>query len=352
MTDVYQFLAQHLDGLPGGFPATASGVELRILKRLFTPQEAVVAAGLTMMPEPADPIAGRLNMEVNSLAQTLYAMSRKGLIFRLTKGDKPLYMAAQFVIGIWEYHVKDLDQDLIADFNEYAPYLMKDTLAKTRTQQLRVIPVSQSLSAEMKVMPYEVAEEIIRTQKKIVVAPCICRKEHHMVGKGCDFPMETCLSFGAGAYFYEENGLGRTITQDEALDILSQGTEAGLVLQPGNSQNPVNICMCCGCCCQILINLKRLEAPAAVVSSNWYAKVDESACTACEACAQRCQMAAITVEETAHIDLNRCIGCGLCVAACPFEAMTLMEKDPSQRSAPPKNTVETYVRIAQERGLF
>jgi electron transport complex protein RnfB len=352
MTDAYQFLAQHLDRLPGGFPATASGVELRILKRLFTPQEAVIAAGLTLMPEPAEPIADRLHMEAKSLAETLYAMSRKGLIFRLTKGEKPLYMAAQFVIGIWEYHVNDLDRDLIADFNEYAPHLMKDTLAKTRTQQLRVVPVSQSLSADMKVMPYEVAEEIIRTQKKIVVAPCICRKEHHMAGKGCDFPLETCFSFGAGAHYYEENGWGRAISQDQALNILKQGIEAGLVLQPGNSQKPVNICMCCGCCCQILKNLKRLDAPAAVVASNWFAAVDETACTACQSCAQRCQMDAITVGETARIDLNRCIGCGLCVAACQFEAMALMEKDPSRRATPPKNTVETYVRIAQERGLF
>ena len=32
-------------------------------------------------------------------------------------------MAAQFVIGIWEYHVNDLDEGLIRDFNEYIPYL-------------------------------------------------------------------------------------------------------------------------------------------------------------------------------------------------------------------------------------
>ena len=37
MKDVYKRLAEHLDDLPAGFPATDSGVELRILKRLFTP---------------------------------------------------------------------------------------------------------------------------------------------------------------------------------------------------------------------------------------------------------------------------------------------------------------------------
>ena len=53
-----------------------------------------------------------------------------------------------------------------------------------------------------------------------------------MVGKGCDRLLEACLIFGSGAYYYEKNGLGRSISQDEALEILNKGFEAGLVLQP------------------------------------------------------------------------------------------------------------------------
>jgi electron transport complex protein RnfB len=52
MTDVYEKLAQHLDSLPAGYPRTESGVEMRILKRLFSPEEAELATTLTMMPEP------------------------------------------------------------------------------------------------------------------------------------------------------------------------------------------------------------------------------------------------------------------------------------------------------------
>ena len=40
MTDVYEKLAKHLDNLPAGYPSTESGVEMRILKRLFSPEEA------------------------------------------------------------------------------------------------------------------------------------------------------------------------------------------------------------------------------------------------------------------------------------------------------------------------
>lgn len=37
--DIYDQLAHHLDQLPAGYPATESGVERRILRRLFTPEK-------------------------------------------------------------------------------------------------------------------------------------------------------------------------------------------------------------------------------------------------------------------------------------------------------------------------
>ncbi len=350
MTDVYQRLANHLDNLPGRFPTTDSGVELRILKRMFSKAEAEIAPGLTMMPEPVPAIAARMDRDPVELATMLADMSKKGLIFRSSKGGEKHYMAAQFVIGIWEYHLNDLDEDLIRDVNEYLPYFMKAGWVNQKTRQLRVVPISKSIRAEISVMPYEKAEEIVKRQSKIVVSPCICRREHKMVGKGCDKPEEVCLVFGTGAYYYEENGLGRAITQDEALALLNTGLEAGLVLQPGNAQKPSNICMCCGCCCQILKNLRSLERPAQVVHTNYYAEVAMEDCDACEACADRCQMDAIEVGDAARVDRERCIGCGLCVTECPVDAMTLKQKAPADRYVPPKNTFETYLTMARESG--
>ena len=40
LQDVYENLRAHLDRLPAGFPRTPTGLEIRILKRLFTPDEA------------------------------------------------------------------------------------------------------------------------------------------------------------------------------------------------------------------------------------------------------------------------------------------------------------------------
>ena len=350
MADVYTRLARHLDDLPAGFPATESGVEIRILKRLFSEEEADLAARLIMMPEPAAAIAARTGRDESVLETMLERMSKKGLIFRSTKNGQNLYMAAQFVIGIWEYHLNDLDEELIRDVNEYLPLLMKKAWVKQETKQLRVVPIARSISAGMSVMPYEMAEEIIGRQAKIVVSPCICRREHEMVGKGCGKPMEVCLSFGSAATFYEENGLGRVITREEAVAVLKTGLEAGLVLQPGNSQKPSNICMCCGCCCQVLKNLKSLDSPAKAVHTNYYAVVTPENCTACEACVSECQMDAIAVADTAEVDRGRCIGCGLCVPACPSEAISLRQKDAPDRYVPPKNVFETYLNMARERG--
>ncbi|MCD4674373.1 MAG: 4Fe-4S binding protein, partial [Desulfobacula sp.] len=323
MTDVYEKLAKHLDNLPASYPATDSGVELRILKHLFTPKEADAAMALTMFPESADVIAEKLGKNESETEKLFYSMSKKGLIGRLGK-EQNKYMAANFITGIWEYNVNNLDEKLIRDVNEYIPQIWEKSWVKQKTQQLRVIPVSKSIPVEMNVMPYEKAESIIKKQSKIVVVPCICRKEQRMVGHGCDKPLETCLMLGSGAFFYEQNGIGRSISQKEALEILNKGIEAGLVLQPSNSQKPFVICMCCGCCCLVLKNLNRLDEPAKVACTNFYAVVSEDDCTGCGNCEDICQMGAITVEdELAVVSLARCIGCGLCVATCEFNATTL-----------------------------
>ena len=40
---VYRSLAQTLHSLPNGFPPTETGVELRLLAKIFTPEEAALA---------------------------------------------------------------------------------------------------------------------------------------------------------------------------------------------------------------------------------------------------------------------------------------------------------------------
>ncbi len=348
--DVYQKLARHLDKLPGGFPPTESGVELRILRRLFTEEEAALALKCTLIPEEARVIARRAKLEPAEAARRLEEMSRKGLIFRLEYKGTVMYMAAQFVVGIWEYHVNDLDPELIRDMNQYIPHLFKPEHWK-KAPQLRTIPVGRSISAEHAVMPYEQAEELVRQHSKILVAPCICRREHQMVGEGCDKPMESCLVFGAGVDYYERNGLGRRIGVDEALAILKQADKAGLVLQPTNAQKIVNICCCCGCCCQILKTMKRYPKPAELAASPFIVEFDPENCKACGVCLGRCQMDAFSMEDDKVIlDLDRCIGCGLCVSTCPTKSLSLKRKPPQEQPQVPRNNFEALLNLGKARG--
>lgn len=343
MSEVYEKLREHLDSLPGGFPATESGVEIRILKRLFTAEEAEIAPFLGMRLEPAEVVAKKAGMDKDKIEALLHRMAKRGLIFSIETPDRPhMFMAAQFVVGIWEYHINDLDEEFIRDMAEYSPVLFKE--AFDPLPQLRTIPVGKSIEAGMEVLPYEQAEELVRKQKKLLVAPCICRREHELIGGGCGKLMEACLIFGWAADYYERNGLGRMITVEETLEILRKADEEGLVLQPGNSKDIVNICCCCGDCCQVLKNLNRHPAPGQISSSPFVVELDEDACIGCGTCPDRCQMGALEMSgDKAALKPERCIGCGLCVSTCPSEALKLVRKPLSMQREVPKNQMEAFV---------
>jgi formate hydrogenlyase subunit 6/NADH:ubiquinone oxidoreductase subunit I len=349
--EVYSKLAVHLDNLPGGFPPTESGVEVRILRRLFNPGEAELALHLTLIPEEPKVLARRIKKDPEETAKKLEEMAKKGLIYRIESEEKPTkFMASQYVIGIWEFHVNDLDEELIHDMNEYIPHLFKGG-AWDKVPQLRTVPVDRSIPVKLEVMSYEKAEDLVRSQKKFLVAPCICRREHKMVGKGCKKPEESCLVFGRGVDYYLSNGLGRAIDLKETLEILQQADKKGLVLQPSNAKKIVNICCCCGCCCQVLKNLKRQPHPASLVSSPFIATLDTSQCEGCGACVKRCQMEAMQLaEDKAVLDSKRCIGCGLCVSTCRSGSLRLVRKPDAEQKEVPRNFFETYYKLGKARG--
>jgi ferredoxin len=350
-TDIYERLAQHLDNLPAGYPRTDSGVEIRILRRLFTPEDAELALHLALLSEPARVIARRAKIPVDEAPRRLQEMERKGLVYVFhQEGKEPEYMATQWVIGIYEFQVNRLAPELVHDVEEYGPTWF-DQSAWDKAPQLRTIPVGESISAQVEVMPYEQAEALICAHDQLAVAPCICRKEKQIAGEGCDKPLEACLMMGEAAAYYLHNDFGRPIDQKEALAILAQAEEQGLVLQPSNSKNSDNICMCCGCCCGILTNIKRQPRPASIVASAFVAALDAETCVGCGTCEDRCQMEAIHLEDVkAALDLDRCIGCGLCITTCPTDSLSLLRKPRAEQPYVPKDVVDATIKLGQARG--
>ncbi len=350
--NVYDRLAKHLDNLPIPFPATESGVELKILERWFTPDEAEIALAMTGLPESVSAIAERLQTTAGSLFPVLEGMTKKGLIFRVAKGELRFYNIVPLAEGMWEFHLNASAPEDLQLLHEYLDFFMEKGWYGTKTTQHRIIPISKSIPAPLEVVSYEQAEEIIKSQTKISVTQCICRKEQKMIGEGCDHITEVCMAFGTGAFFYIDSGLGREISQPEALDILHKAMDDGLVLQPGNGQKVWGFCMCCGCCCALLKGLKKMKTPASVAHTNFFARVIPNRCTACGLCPDRCPMEAITIDETALVNRNRCIGCGVCAGTCDFVGVELCQKDEMDRYIPPVDVVDMKRRIAQERGLI
>lgn len=349
LESIYKRLAHHLDNLPGGFPPTDSGVEIRILKKIFSPREAEFAPYLTLIPEEPRFVAHRAGVSVTAAEQLLETMSQKGLIYRTeSEAGRPLYMAMQFVIGIYEFHVNDLDLDLVKDLEEYGPVIFNAAWTKP---QLRTIPVNAGIDAGLKVMTYENADELIGAIDKAAVAPCICRRQKDILAEGCDKPRENCLLFNHAASHWIRNGWGREIDKPQVLQILREADEAGLVLQPTNAREIVNICCCCGCCCAVLRGIKGYPQPASLVATPFYAVNNPAACSGCGICEDRCQMEAIYLaDDKASIDTDRCIGCGLCVSTCPTGSLTLARKPASDQKKVPKDLIEMFVDLGRARG--
>ena len=86
--DIYHKLAHHLDELPAGFPSTESGVEIRILKRLFAPEDAELALHTTLIPEEARVIARRAGITKEEAEERLHEMAQKGLILKTPRGRR------------------------------------------------------------------------------------------------------------------------------------------------------------------------------------------------------------------------------------------------------------------------
>lgn len=349
--NIYERLAQHLDDLPAGFPRTESGVEIRILRRLFTPEDAELAVHLTLIPGDPRVIAGRAGIPVEKAAERLEKMAKKGLISSIDRGGKPpLYGALQFVAGFWESQVNKLDRELAQDAEEYMLTYVENSFWRAYPQ-MRTIPVEKSVSSEAEIMLYEQAEELVRSQKTFAVSNCICRQEQRVLGKGCDKPEESCLGLGMAAEVMVRTGRGRTISQEDALAILRRAEEVGLVLQPSNAKKALFICTCCGCCCNALRSLKRFPEPANIVSSPFLASLNTDTCEGCGTCVKRCQMEAIClVDDKAFLDVNRCIGCGLCVTTCPASSLSLTRKPEAKQPYVPKDIMETHIRLGKARG--
>lgn len=332
----YIRLQRHLDSQPVGFPATRSKSELRILKHIFTPDEAEIATCLTYKSEPIEAVfarAGHLSASPDALAEVLDAIEKKGGVGIVIKEGRKYYCNLPLVVGMFEFQLGRLTPEFIKDFDEYtSDKRFGIDFISAKLPQMRTIPIAKSIRPQHRVSTFdEVAVLVRQAEAPFVILECICRKKKEMEGTACGVTdrKETCMAVGRVAEGAVRNSIGREITRDEAMAILEQNQKQGLVLQPSNTEKAEFICSCCGCCCGMLRMHRRLPKPLDYWVSNFHAVVDIAACNGCGTCEKRCQVRAIGVsgkQAKAALDLNRCIGCGACVPTCPQEAISLTKK--------------------------
>jgi len=369
--EVYRKLREYLDTLPIGYPKTESGVEIKLLKRFFTPLEAQIALKLTIIPREPKEIyrsAGlKKILSLEDFEKHLDTMLKKGTINGAYRDGKGYFSIAFLAIGIFEYQLNRLDKELVEDLEKYMDEAFNAEFIRTKIPQLRTIPseaglktvdvglksieVDQGMEHQNFISNYDEIERLVKNASNTIsLTPCICRKGKDILGKGCKHTKETCLQFGSAAHYYISNKLGRQITKEEALKVIKKAQEEGLVIQPSNTERPFTICCCCGCSCEVLSHLRLLANPAEYVASNYYAEVDKDLCTGCAVCETRCHMDAIKVgvDNISSVNLNRCIGCGACISTCAVDAIHLVKKK-DVSYVPAKDTIDLYQTIWRKK---
>jgi len=352
--EIYQKLAKVLDTLPNGFPATESGVEIKILKRIFTPEQAELFCELRLTFETAPQIAERTGRPLEELDRQLKDMGKAGQLFSINFGGIRVFRMLPWVFGIYEFQLGRLDKELALLVEEYAPFFGKQFYSET-PQLMRTLPVEQEISGQQEVISYERVSDVIDANQSFLVNDCICKKEKELLGHPCDRPVQVCLAMAPVTGVFDKYPTGKTITKQEAHDLMKMTEEAGLVHLTYNVQGGgFYICNCCKCCCGVLRGINELGIPASmVINSSYYAEIDAEKCSSCGLCSdERCQVGAVEEGDDAYrVIRERCIGCGLCISTCPSEAIRLVHKGADQIVQPPVNEDTWFEERGRMRGV-
>jgi NAD-dependent dihydropyrimidine dehydrogenase PreA subunit len=358
---VYRDLQQHLDLNPIGFPSSPQKSDIDVLRSFFTPIEAQIATALRLLPSSIKKIQKRLHkkgikIEKDNLEHRLDEMHQKGIINRINPVRKA-YINNQLAVGFFEFSVDKMNADHIKNLHNYMDQAFQAELFATTIPQLRTIPIEAAITPEHQIGTYDDIKTYLKANNvQIVVANCVCKQGEDLIHQPCKKTekRDLCMILGDFGKVYLERGQGKQITVEEALIEIVENEKIGLVLQPTNQMAPAALCFCCGCCCGILTNLKRLPNPADYSGSNYRASIDTKKCIGCGICAkQRCQIEAIEQinPKSYQINPNRCIGCGLCVPTCPSHAIRFEQK--TKLHIPPKNVQMMYLSVLYKKvGLF
>ncbi len=293
---------------------------------------------LLAMPGTAEELAAKVGKSSEEIEETTDRLFKKGLVFKSRKPVGTIYRmcnslvqfhdatlvwpdAPQEYLDLWQRYMEE-------EWPSYA-----ETVAKMLPKPFsRVISVRQPVEMRNQILAYEDIESIIEKVNPIAVTRCTCRT----IEKKCDAPVEVCIQVGRAAEYTIERGSGREISKEEAMKIIRECEEAGLVhVTMNRAEDSHFICNCCSDCC-MSFKLTLSEGLRLCDPSRFVSVVDEELCTGCAICLDRCYFGALSVSkkedgsEVATVNPDKCMGCGLCMIKCPENALSMKivrEKD-------------------------
>lgn len=349
--DPYKNLAERLDAIPNGFPATDDGIELKILGKLFTPEEAALASNLRLTLETPKELGERIHDDPKELRKTLRDMARRGLITARPTDGGLGYGLMPFAVGIYEMQAGSIDAELAQLFEDYYLKVFGHIL-NMEPQVHRIIPVDESVRVDMEIQPYESASRILSSAKSWGVLDCICRVQKSLIGERCEHPLDVCMVMSDRPGVFNHSNTITPLSLDEAVQTLKRAADAGLVHSVSNTQKEIwYICNCCTCSCGILRGIADLGIANVVARSAFVNRVDETLCLACEDCIDYCQFNALAVEDYATVDQARCVGCGVCIPICPENALGLVRRPLEETKPIPQTDDEWLMARSVSRGL-
>jgi ferredoxin len=371
--DAYRDLGTAIDGLTVRVPW--SETLRQILQQLYTEEEALLVSRMPTGLAALRRVARVTGMEESLLLPLLESLASKGLVMDLEVAGEYRYTVSPMVIGIFEFTMMRTDGEpdfklLAGLFHDYMT--SRDSMSAAnfshgeRVSFMRTLPHQEAIAAEphVEVLDHEKAEALVSSAAGLTVGICSCRHEKmHLGTKHCAAPLETCIGFASESDYTVRRGLARPASKSEVHELLARARELKLVLNADNVRSGVSfLCLCCGCCCNVLTGIKRFGLPNVVVTSGFLAECTESLCTGCGKCARDCPIGAIGMEavtpsaegarkrSTPRVDTTFCIGCGVCGLSCASRAMRLRPR--AQRPLLPENTVERVILQSLERGTL